>query len=87
MATIDVTNVQNGAVRTGPAAAADWSPAGIPSKVIDQAVIHGRRLRSQAIAGLFTGLVRWGIATAKAAVGRRASTKLGCGECGDMMRA
>lgn len=92
MATIGVTNAQNGVVRNASAGEAAWSAGEsrsgeIPSRVIDRAVLHGRRLRAQAIAAMFAGLARWIATTARAAVGRRATKKLGCGECGDMMRA
>lgn len=59
----------------------------IPQVVIDRAVANGRRLRSQAIATMFSGAAGWVVATVKAGIGRRAKAHLGCGECGDMMRA
>lgn len=90
MTTIDVTTAQNDSVQGGSARIAetpDLGTSGIPLKVIDQAVAHGRRLRSQAIAAAFSGLGYWVVTTVKGALGRRATNKLGCGECGDMMRA
>lgn len=64
-----------------------WSTADITPTAVDRAVRHGRRLRSQAIAGMARGAGHWVYATVRSALGRRATTKLGCGECGDMMRA
>ncbi|WP_028792728.1 hypothetical protein [Thalassobaculum salexigens] len=90
MTSIDLTHVQSGAAAAGVTEAAGtdrWSTAAIPPKVIDRAVSHGRLLRSQAIAAMTLGMGRWLYATARSALGRRATTKLGCGDCGDMMRA
>ena len=64
-----------------------WTTADLSPKVIDQAVGHGRRLRSRAFADAAAYLGRWLVATGRSALGRRATNKLGCGECGDMMRA
>ncbi len=90
MTSIDITHAPRG---TGATAVTEtvgtgrWTAADLSPKAIDQAVRHGRRLRSQAISGAARGLGRWLYATARAALGRRATNKLGCGECGDMMRA
>lgn len=59
----------------------------ISQKMIDDAVANGRRLRSREISALFAGLGAWVVATAKGAMGRRATVHLGCSDCGDMMRA
>ena len=90
MTSIDMTHAPRDAASasaTGTAGTLRRSTVDLSPKVIDQAVHHGRRLRSQAFAGAVTGLGRWLLSTGKAALGRRATTKLGCGECGDMMRA
>ncbi len=58
---------------------------------IDQGVVAGRRLRSDALRSgvvrIFGSPVRWLVSTTRAAIGRRASSHLGCADCGDMMRA
>lgn len=90
MTSIDTTHAHFGAASTGmtdTAGTGRWTTADLSPKAIDQAVRHGRRLRSQAFAGAVSGLGRWLYVTGRAALGRRATTKLGCGECGDMMRA
>jgi|GEM_PF-5726253 len=90
MATMDMTTSLTDAVLApnSRSATATAAPAvGIPQAVIDRAVHRGRRLRSQAIADAFHALASWTVSTARVAAGRRASTRLGCGECGDMMRA
>lgn len=43
---------------------------------------RGRRLHGRAIRGFFADLGRWAYRTAAIAVGRRATVRLGCTECG-----
>jgi hypothetical protein len=90
MSIIDVTTAQESGLRDDPTAAwesRDPAVSGLSQRVVDRAVARGRRLRSQAILEAGAGLGRWVFSTVKAAVGRRATSKLGCGECGNMMRA
>ena len=65
----------------------DTLTSGLSSDLVDRAVIRGRQLRSQAVREAFTALTRWAVSTTRAAAGRRATTQLGCSDCGDMMRA
>lgn len=83
MTTIHLETALNDAAGAGR----EGSGSAISQAAIDRGVSRGRRLRSQAFGHAFSGLGRWVVSTARAAVGRRATTRLGCGECGDMMRA
>ncbi|WPZ33806.1 hypothetical protein T8K17_21520 [Thalassobaculum sp. OXR-137] len=90
MTSIDTRHAHLGAIATGTTDTADgarWTTATLSPKAIDQAVLHGRRLRAQAFAKAASGIGAWVVATVRSALGRRATNKLGCGECGDMMRA
>lgn len=90
MTSIDMTHAQGGAAATGVTETVGrgaWTTVELSPKVIDQAVRHGRRLRSQAFAAVVRAMGQWFFATGRTALGRRATNKLGCGECGDMMRA
>lgn len=59
----------------------------ISQATIDRGVNRGRRMRAQAVAHAFATLGRWVVGTVRSAAGRRATTRLECDECGDMMRA
>lgn len=87
MTTINVATARTDGFPMGSAVGAVGACGGISQEAIDRGVNRGRRLRAQAMAHAFKTLGRWVVDTARAAAGRRATTRLGCGECGDMMRA
>lgn len=90
MTAIDVTTMHEGVRQTGypgSVEAGSLPSGGISQAVIDQGVSRGRQLRSQAFGHAVKGFARWAMSTVRTAAGRRASNRLGCGECGDMMRA
>ena len=89
MTSIDMTHALHGrdAASAGRVASFDMSRVELSQSDIDRAVRTGRRLRSQAFANAASLVGAWLLSTARSALGRRATNKLGCGECGDMMRA
>ncbi|MCR9071395.1 MAG: hypothetical protein NXI18_06705 [Alphaproteobacteria bacterium] len=89
MTTIEDATDRIGGVSVAAAASSDavFGAGAISQEAIDRGVNRGRRLRAQAFGHAFVTVGGWIVGTARAAVGRRATTRLGCDECGDMMRA
>lgn len=44
--------------------------------------VHGRRLQGRAVRSAFATVGRWVLRTASDALGRRATVRLGCSDCG-----
>lgn len=89
MTSIEMTHAPNGrdAVTAGRDVAFGLTRVALSQTDIDRGVRTGRRLRSQAYADAASLVATWFLTIGRSALGRRATNKLGCGECGDMMRA
>ena len=89
MTSIENTHALNGLDAAIPSVHANGRPARVElsQSEIDRGVRAGRRLRAQAYARAVSGLGGWLFSIGRTALGRRATNKLGCGECGAMMGA